>query len=427
MIVGAGYIDRLLANEEIRDLMSAALSSIRLTGRRVLIIIPDGTRTAPLPVMFRLFCEFLTPKVAALDFLIALGTHRLMSEDAINRLVGVTDEERRTRFNGVNIFNHRWDLPETFTTLGTISADEIEEISGGLLNSAIEVRLNRIVFDYDLIIICGPTFPHEVVGFSGGNKYFFPGIGGKKVINFSHWLGALITSYSVIGQKYTPVRRVIDRAASFIDREKLCFSLVVKGGGLAGLYIGSPEEAYDNAADLSAQIHINWVDRPFDRALAQMPEMYDDIWTAAKGMYKLEPVISDGGDIIIYAPHITEVSYSHGKQIEEIGYHVRDYFLKQWDKFKDYPGGVLAHSTHLKGLGNYDLPLSLEAPRINVHLATGISEERCKRLNIGYLAPESINPDDWKNREEEGILLVPRAGEMLYRVRPNAQKRAECF
>ena len=82
--------------------------------------------------------------------------------------------------------------------------------------------------------------------------------------------------------------------------------------------------------------------------------MYDDLWTAAKGMYKMEPAIADGGEVIIYAPHVSEISYTHGRLIDEIGYHCRDYFLAQWDRFKHYPGGILAHSTHVKGLGTFD-------------------------------------------------------------------------
>jgi nickel-dependent lactate racemase len=293
-------------------------------------------------------------------------------------------------------------------------------MTGGLLNQAVDVRLNKLIFAYDQIIICGPTFPHEVVGFSGGNKYFFPGIGGAEVINFSHWLGALMTSYEVIGTRYTPVRRVIDRAAALIDRPKLCFSLVVKGEGLAGLFIGPPEAAYGAAADLSAKLHIQWVGRPFKRVLSVMPEMYADIWTAAKGMYKLEPVVADGGEIIIYAPHIDEVSYTHGHLLAEVGYHVRDYFLKQWERFEAFPGGVLAHSTHLRGTGTYDPETGIESPRINVTLATKIPEERCRHLCLGYLDPEQINFDDWRGREAEGRLLVPKAGEMLYRLKPKA-------
>jgi nickel-dependent lactate racemase len=418
MMIGKGYEDKFLTETEVRELMAQALARVELAGKRVLIITPDSTRTAPLPQMFRLFYEFLGEEVAALDYLVALGTHMAMSDEAINKLYGLTPEERASRYAKVNIFNHRWDLPETFVNLGQITEAEIEEITGGLMCQAVNVRLNKMVFEYDQIIICGPTFPHEVVGFSGGNKYFFPGVGGSEVINFSHWLGAVITSYDVIGTKYTPVRRVIDKAAAFIDKPKLCCSMVVKGEDLAGLYIGSPEEAYEGAAELSGRLHINWVERPYQQVFSVMPTLYDDLWTAAKGMYKVEPAIADGGEVIIYAPHIDEISYTHGQIIDQVGYHVRDYFLKQWEKFNHFPGGVLAHSTHLRGIGEYEAETGVESPRIEVTLATGIPEERCRQVNLGYLDPDRINPADWKNREDEGILFIPKAGEMLYRVKP---------
>jgi nickel-dependent lactate racemase len=416
MIIGNGVADRLLSEEEILDLMTAALGRADLDGTRVLIIIPDATRTAPVPLMFRNFHSLLAGRVEALDYLIALGTHQPMSEEAINRHLGLSPEQRSGIYAGVGIYNHRWDLPDQLIPIGTISEYEIGEITGGRLRQPVEVRLNRMIFDYDRIIICGPTFPHEVVGFSGGNKYFFPGVGGSEIINFSHWLGALVTSYDIIGSKHTPVRRVIDRAAQFITLPKLCFSMVVKGDGLAGLYIGSPEEAWEAASDLSSQLHIRWIDKPYQRVLSVMPSMYADIWTAAKGMYKLEPAIADGGEVVIYAPHIQEFSYSHGKVLDEIGYHVRDYFVKQWDRFKDYPWGVLAHSTHLRGIGEYDAETGIETPRIRVTLATRISKERCESLNLGYLDPNSINLKEWEGREAEGVLLVPKAGELLYRI-----------
>jgi nickel-dependent lactate racemase len=419
-MISKGYEDSFLSESETKELMRQALERANLDGKRVLILIPDRTRTAPIPLMFRLFFELLHGRVKALDYLIALGTHQPLSETAINQLVGVSEEERATIYEKIRIFNHRWDKPETFVSLGNIAAEEMSALTDARMNQSVDVRLNRLIFDYDLLMICGPTFPHEVVGFSGGNKYFFPGIGGAEVINLSHWLGALITSYSVIGAKYTSVRRVIDKAASFIQLPKLCFSLVVKGESLAGLFIGSPEEAYSAAADLSNRLHIRWVEKPFQKVLSVMPQMYDDIWTAAKGMYKLEPVIADGGEVIIYAPHIDEISYTHGAMLDEIGYHVRDYFLKQWQRFKDYPGGVLAHSTHLRGLGEYDLETGIETPRIQVTLATRISAERCRRLNLGYLNLENIHFEDWRDREPEGILLVPKAGEMLYRVKSQA-------
>jgi nickel-dependent lactate racemase len=303
--------------------------------------------------------------------------------------------------------------------LGIISAAEIKAITDGLLSMEVPITINNKLFDYDQVIICGPTFPHEVVGFSGGNKYFFPGVAGPDVIDFSHWLGAVITSWKTIGSKHTPVRQVIDRAASLIEVPRLCFSMVVKGhNDLVGLFFGAPEEAYEAAADLSAQHHIIYVKKPYQRVLAIMPEMYDDLWTGAKGMYKLEPAIADGGEVVIYAPHITEVSYTHGQVIDQIGYHVRDYFIKQWDQFEGYPWGVLGHSTHLRGVGTYED--GVERPRIKVTLATGIPRERCARINLGYLDPTTVNVSEWENREDEGILVVPKAGEMLYRVQDEA-------
>jgi nickel-dependent lactate racemase len=418
MVVGKGYEHNYLSESETRELMAEALEQANLKDTRVLILIPDGTRTVPIPMMFRLFHDLLAGRVAALDYLVALGTHQPMSDSALSQLVG------QPVVNGMvgetHIFNHHWDRPETFVTLGTIPAARIEEISQGLLSMDVPVRLNRLILDYDQIFICGPTFPHEVVGFSGGNKYFFPGISGPEVINFSHWLGALITSYKIIGTPYTPVRSVIDQAASFIDRPQLCFSMVVKtdedhNPRLAGLYIGSTQEAYAAAADLSSRLHIVWVDQPFQRVLSVMPHMYDDLWTAAKGMYKMEPAIADGGEVIIYAPHIDEISYTHGQVIDQVGYHVRDYFVRQWDHFKEYPWGVLAHSTHLRGIGGYEN--GIEEPRIRVTLATHIPRARCERVNLGYLEPEAINLEEWRGREGEGILLVPKAGEMLYRVK----------
>jgi nickel-dependent lactate racemase len=175
------------------------------------------------------------------------------------------------------------------------------------------------------------------------------------------------------------------------------------------------EGAWRAAAELSARLDVVYVEKPYRRVLSIMPELYDDIWTAAKGMYKMEPVVADGGEVVIYAPHIDEVSYTHGKVLDEVGYHVRDYFVKQWDRFKDYPWGVLAHSTHLRGLGTYED--GVEQPRIQVTLATRIRRERCERLGLGYLDPDSINPVEWTGREDDGILVVPRAGEMLYRLK----------
>jgi len=415
VVIGKGYEKKGFVSEaEARELVAKAVAKTGVKGRKVLIIIPDSTRTAPMPMMFRIFHDLIAGEAKALDYLIALGTHQPMAEDKINALLGVTAEERKTTFAKERIFNHRWDKPETFKKIGTIPADEIEHITKGLMREDVPVALNKMIFDYDLLMICGPTFPHEVIGFSGGNKYLFPGIAGADIINFFHWLGAVITNPVINGTKNTPVRAVVDRAASLLKMERLCASMVVTYSGLNGLYIGKPEDAFSAAADLSAKLHVIYCDKPYKKILSMAPAMYDEIWTAGKCMYKMEPVVADGGDLIIYAPHVAEVSFTHGKYIEKIGYHVRDYFMKQMDKFKGIPGGVMAHSTHVKGIGAFEN--GVEKPRVNVILATKITPERCKKINLGYMDPAKINPKDYEGRESEGILCVPKAGEMLYRL-----------
>ena len=416
-VVGAGSSERPLTSEDAQEILARALDRAPLDGKRVLVLIPDSTRTAPIPLLFHLLHAQVGARVAALDYLIALGTHPPMEPDAIDRLVGVSAAERAERYPNVRIFNHDWANPRALTTIGVISRAEANTLSGGLLADDVPVTLNRLVTEYDMTLICGPVFPHEVAGFSGGAKYLFPGVAGPDIINFTHWLGALVTSMRTIGVKDTPVRRIITRAAELVPRPVMCLAMALRGETLHGLYIGSLTGAWERAADLSAEMNITYVDHPFRRVLSAPAEMYDDLWTAAKAMYKTEPAIADGGEVIIYAPHITEVSYTHGKLIDEVGYHVKEYFLKQWDRFKDVPGSILAHSTHVKGTGSYDAATGIETPRITVTLATGIPEERCRRINLGFADYREIDPTAWVGREEEGVLYVPHAGERLYRVR----------
>jgi hypothetical protein len=142
--------------------------------------------------------------------------------------------------------------------------------------------------------------------------------------------------------------------------------------------------------------------------------MYDELWTGAKAMYKLEPAVAVGGEVIIYAPHLEVVSHVHGKYIAEIGYHILPYFLQDWERYKHIPLGVLAHSTHVRGSGK--MVNGIEQANVNVILASKIPPEECASLNLGYLDPASIDISGWQDREDEGILYVPKAGEILYRL-----------
>lgn len=408
----------ILTDTEVRDWLERSIPPADFRDKRVLVIVPDATRTAPLPLLLAGVRSRLSKVARSLDVLVALGTHPPLSETQIGRLLGI-DVAREVQASGIRVFNHEWNRDPALCQLGVLSATETREISGGLLSLDVPVRINARIRDYDLLLVLGPVFPHEVVGFSGGNKYFFPGISGPELLNFFHWLGALITNEKIIGVANTPVRRIVDRAAAMIPVERRCLAFVVAPDArLHGLFYGSPETAWSQAAELSSRVHIKRVPRPFRQVLSCAPAMYDELWVAGKCMYKLEPVVADGGELIIYAPHLKEISVTHGPLIEQVGYHVRDYFTRQWERFKDVPWGVLAHSTHVRGTGTF--ADGVERPRVQVTLATGLSRDVCRRINLGYRDPASIDVESFAGREAEGILLVRKAGEQLYRLENEA-------
>ena len=416
-MVGKGNLGALLSDDEVRSLIAEGLDPAAFKNQRILVIIPDGTRSAPIPLMFKSLYAHLGDHVSRLDYLIALGTHRPMTEVAIEKLVGVSKAERQKNYPKSEVYNHAWDKPEQLKVVGEISSQTMRELTDGLVSVQTPIKLNKMINDYDQLLICGPVFPHEVAGFSGGAKYLFPGIAGHEIIDSTHWLGALSTSYDTIGVKDTAVRRVLHEGAKFVTNKQPVTSLkmVLKGNDLYGLYIGDLVQSWEAASDLSAELNIVYKDKPFKSVLSIPSTMYEDLWTAAKAMYKTEPVIADGGEVIIYAPHLKEVSLVHGEEIKSVGYHCRDYFLAQWDKFKDIHWTTLAHSTHVKGKGSY--VNGIETPRIQVTLATQIPEDVCKLINLGYRNPVTIRVDDWRDKEGQGKLLVERAGEVLYRVR----------
>jgi nickel-dependent lactate racemase len=410
--------NQILDEDTVRQTLTTGLEREH-SGEKILILIPDHTRTIPLPSLFRTLVAVLHD-AKQLDFMVALGTHPPLQEAHLNQLVGITAEERQTTYKHIGLFNHDWYAPDALIQIATLPQAQIREIAGDRwhpsLGGDVAVSVNRRVLMYDHVMILGPTFPHEVVGFSGGAKYFFPGISAADMINVTHWLGALAGVRGTIGLKETPVRDMIHAAAAHLPTPSTLIALVVVDKGLAGIFIGDYLSAWGAAADLSAQRHIIWVDKPFERVLSYTPPMYDELWTAGKAMYKLEPALAEGGELIIYAPHLDVVSHTHGNYIYEIGYHILPYFLQQWDKFNHIPLAVLAHSTHVRGDGRFQD--NIEYPRANVILASRLPPNDCTQLALGYLNPDEIDPAAWANRENEGILLVPKAGEMLYRVKP---------
>jgi nickel-dependent lactate racemase len=400
----AGTLDEAV----VREFVLQHLADADLGGKSVLVIVPDGTRSCPLPMLLGAVRDALAGRATNVTVMVALGTHAAMTDEHLARHLG---EE-----HGLTVRNHEWWRPEALVSLGTIGADRAYELSEGRLRQSVDVVVNRAVVEHDVCLVIGPVFPHEVVGFSGGNKYFVPGVAGQDIIDFSHWLGALITSADIIGTRgVTPVRALIDQAAEMIPARRLALCLVVESGtgALHAAAFGSPEAAWAACADVSAQTHVRYLDAPVRRVVSLVSRKYDDMWTGAKGFYKVEPIVADGGQVIIYAPHITAVAETH-PAIEEIGYHCRDFFLKQWDRYRQYHWGDLAHSTHLRGAGTYD-PVAGERGRVTVTLATGIPEDVVRSVNLDYLDPATVDVAAFEADDE--TLVVPNAGEVLFRLR----------
>lgn len=411
-----GSHDGFLADDAIKMQLESIIKSIEIKDKRVVLIVPDSTRSCPLPKLLPILHSKLNGVATETNVLIALGTHAAMNEEEINNFFAGYGNNVKTEYPGFNFINHEWWKPETFSNLGTIPSTRIRELSYGRIEKDVPVLVNKLVTDSDVVLILGPVFPHEVVGFSGGAKYLFPGVSGKEMIDTSHWLGALITSSEIIGTLgVTPVREMINEAASYIKTELFSICLVVASGTgeLHAITFGRPHSAWELASAISSKTHINYFDKPVKRVLSIIPKKYNDIWVAAKGMYKVEPIIEDGGEVIVYAPHVTEFSYSH-PELEEIGYHCKEFFVKQWDKYGDFPTGLLAHSTHLRGAGSFD-EFKGEHLRITVTLATGISEARVRAMNLNYLDPASIDIAQFENDQE--TLVLPNAGEILCRLK----------
>jgi nickel-dependent lactate racemase len=406
MIASLERSGELLDPTEVRTFLRARLDALDLDGRSLCLVIPDATRSCPLPLLLDAIHEAVKARVSSCTAVIALGTHAPMSDESIRALVGT---------DALVVVNHAWWDSDTFVDVGTLGPETVSALSGGRLDEAVEVRINRLVPESDVTIIVGPVLPHEVVGFSGGNKYLFPGVSGQELIDVTHWLGALLTSREIIGSPgVTPVRAIVDAAASLVpgERHALCVVVDHETGGLRSLAFGDPVAAWAAAADVSARTHIVYLPHPVPRVLSLVPQRYADLWTGAKGFYKVEPIVADGGEVVLYAPHITEIAAMH-PALMDIGYHCRDFYLANWEQYRHYPRGELAHSTHLFGAGTYDT-VHGERQRVRVTLATGIPETVVRRANLAYLDPTGINLDDWMT--DPLALVVPDAGEVLYRL-----------
>src|SRR5512132_2797845 len=105
----------LLSNNKVIETSHQGLAG-KFSGQRLLVLIPDHTRSLPLPFLFRALVDVLRD-TRRLDFMIALGTHLPLEEESIHQLVGITADERRTTFRRIGLVNHEWNSPAMLTSI----------------------------------------------------------------------------------------------------------------------------------------------------------------------------------------------------------------------------------------------------------------------------------------------------------------------
>ena len=405
----------MLTVATLTEIVHQALDVIQ-PGERVLAIIPDKTRDDNTHQLFPIAAEFLSKRgVASFDALVAQGTHPPMSQ--AQKLAKIGDAD----FNGL-LFDHRWDEPEELITLGELSGETVRELTGGLIEQAVPVSINKLLAPgvYDTVLVIGATVPHEVAGFAGGAKYFFPGVAGPELTHTTHWLGALTGIENVIGRVETPTRRLIEAAAELITARIISLNTVVSrnDGELVtyALFTGDIREAFRRAAEVSRQVHIRYTERKYKTVVALLDPHYDELWVGGKASYKLGAIIEEGGELIIYAPHLTKLSETHGTLIEKYGYapleSVRD-MLGVSEELRENLC-IAAHLAHVAYAGRLDDEGKI-VPRYRITMASGLDEETCRRVNLGFIDYRTFDYE--ARRSDPDTLVVADAGRDLYQAR----------
>lgn len=390
---------------------------------RVLAVVPDKTRDDNTHILFPLIAETLRRKNILLDALVAQGTHAPMSDAEKYLKLGL--DKPTSIPNLGQIYDHHWDDPAQLVYIGELSSTEVSEISCGLLHEKIDLKINRLVAspEYAAILIIGATVPHEVAGFAGGAKYFFPGVSGPELTHKTHWLAALVTIEKTIGRIETPTRHLMEAAADKIDKRVIAFTSVVSRSGddhlrTFALFAGDMRWSLREAAAVSKTVHILYLDRRYRRVVAILDEHYDDLWVGGKASYRLGGIIENGGELIIYAPHLRCVSDTHGRDIERFGGYapievIKDLVAQSGELQANLC--VAAHLAHVSYAGRTDESGRFVA-KFRIRLASQIDAETCRRVNLEYLDHRTFDPTEFA--DDPATLTVNRAGRDLYLLKP---------
>ena len=337
-----------ISDSELKEALLGALEGRQLN--KVLLLPPDYTRLySGAGKITAVYYEALKD-ICEVDIMPALGTHEPMTREEFTAFFG-----SGVPFERMIVHNWRTDVVK----LGEVPADFVSEVSDGLVNTKIDVEVNRRIVDpsYDLIISIGQVVPHEVVGMANYSKNIFVGCGGSNMINSSHMLGAFYGMERIMGKDHSPVRKVFDYAQEhFLTDVPLLYVLTVttnRGDDtfIHGLFIGEHRDVFEQAVKLSQDINLTYVDEPFKKVVVYLDEReFKSTWLGNKAVYRTRMAIADGGELIILAPGVRKFGEDdeNDRLIRKYGYVGRENVLRLVDENEDLRANlsVAAHLIH---------------------------------------------------------------------------------
>lgn len=368
--------DGIINDGELFELLKKSVEGKNL--KKVLLLPPDYTRMySGAGKITRMYYEILKD-TCEIDIMPALGTHEPMTKEECTAFF--TDE---VPFEKILVHNWKTDVEK----IGEVPAEFVSEVSEGLVNTKIDVEVNKRLLDksYDLVISIGQVVPHEVVGMANYSKNIFVGCGGSSMINSSHMLGAFYGLERIMGKDFSPVRRVFDYAEeNFIADIPLMYVLTVttnKGDEtlLHDIYIGRKRELFEMAVKKSRQTNLIYTGEPLKKVVVYLDAReFKSTWLGNKAVYRTRMAIADGGELIVLAPGVKKFGEDdeNDRLIRKFGYVGREKVLelvKTEDELKQNLS-VAAHLIHGSSDGRFSITYCTKL----------VSKEEVEGVNFGY-------------------------------------------
>jgi len=369
---------------------SPPLSEMLKGCRNVLIVADDYTRTTPVQIILpRLIKELKKSGIRSggIKILIALGTHRPMSEEEIVNKFGKEISEQYP------MINHSWWDPSQLVHLGQTERGT-------------PIFVNRISQETDFMIGIGQIVPHRVTGFSGGGNIVQPGICGEETTGKTHWLSAQFKGREILGKIENPVKEEVERVAEKAGLRWIINTIQDGAGRLVVVFAGDPILAYRKGAARSLQVYQAELPQDADIVVADSHPYDSELWLASKGIYASELAVKQGGVVILVSPCPEGISPSH-PEVLEFGYQPFE-TVDQWVR----QGKIqkITAAAHLVHVGRV-----IKERAKGIMVSRGISKSETERLGLIYAREpqEALDIAFSLLGRDAKVAVLQRGGEIL--------------